>query len=407
LQLSIIIVNYNVKYFLELCLYSVQKACEKINAEIFVVDNNSSDGSRDYLPQKFPNVNFKWNTENVGFGKANNSVLTEAKGAHILFLNPDTIVPENCFTKCLQFFKENSNCGALGVKMIDGHGVFLKESKRSFPSPSASFFKMSGMTKLFPASKLFARYYAGNLPVNKNNIVDALAGAFIMLSKAAIEKTKGFDEDFFMYGEDIDLSFRIQKAGLVNYYFADTTIIHFKGESTQKQSANYVKHFYGAMKLFVQKHYADKKWLSFFMMPAISFSGRVASIKHSFSKNDNHIQPSTNAEQVAIVATEEEFNEILSIVKHASPPVIICGRIAPAENSDREILPALHNALSFLKNNKITQVIFCEGYLSFESIILTLQYFPKKLSYLFRAAKSNTITGDGKKGSKGIFFTKD
>lgn len=407
MQLSIIIVNYNVKYFLELCLYSVQKACEKIEAEIFVVDNNSSDGSKDYLPQKFPGVNFKWNIENVGFGKANNSVLSEAKGDYILFLNPDTIVPENCFTKCLHFFKEYNNCGALGVKMIDGHGVFLKESKRSFPSPAASFFKMTGMAKLFPSSKLFASYYAGNLAVNKNNIVDALAGAFMMLSKEAIKITKGFDEDFFMYGEDIDLSYRIQNAGLVNYYFADTTIIHFKGESTQKQSAGYVKHFYGAMRLFVQKHYADKKWLRFFMMPAISFSSSIASIKYSFSKKNNNISTPSNTGQLAIVATEEEFNEVLSIVKHASSPIIIAGRIAPAENSDPEILPALHNALSFLKKNKITQVVFCQGYLNFESIILTLQYFPQKLSYLFHAAKSNAITGDGKKGSKGIFFTKD
>ena len=157
LQLSIIIVNYNVKYFLEQCLYSVQKACTGIKAEVFVVDNHSADGSREYLSSKFPKVVFKWNMNNDGFGKASNSVLKETKGDYILFLNPDTIVPEDCFEKCLSFFKKNQNCGSLGVHMLDGSGRFLKESKRGFPSPLISLFKMAGLAGLFPSSKIFAR----------------------------------------------------------------------------------------------------------------------------------------------------------------------------------------------------------------------------------------------------------
>lgn len=255
MQLSVIIVNYNVKYFLQQCLFSVEKAINNIDAEVIVIDNNSSDDSMNYLKPKFAWVKFIENNENKGFGKANNIALKEAKGKYILFLNPDTIVPEDCFIKCIQFLEDNKDCGALGIKMNDGKGNFLPESKRSFPSPMTSFFKLVGLAYLFPKSKLFNKYALGYLDENKNHEVDVLAGAFIMTRKELIDKINGFDEIFFMYGEDVDLSFRIQQEGYKNYYFSESSIIHFKGESTKRGSLNYVKMFYEAMSIFVTKHY--------------------------------------------------------------------------------------------------------------------------------------------------------
>ena len=217
MQLSVIIVNYNVKYFLEQCLCSVLKACTDIETEIFVVDNNSTDGSRPFLEPLFPSVNFIWNDSNAGFAKANNQAVVKATGGHILFLNPDTIVPEDCFEKCLEFFKANPLAGALGVHMIDGSGKFLQESKRAFPSPLTSFYKLTGFTGLFPQSKIFAKYYLGHLSEKENHEVDVLAGAFMMLPRGVINKTGSFDEQFFMYGEDVDLSYRVQQAGFKNF----------------------------------------------------------------------------------------------------------------------------------------------------------------------------------------------
>jgi len=257
--LSVIIVNYNVKYFLEQCLHSVQKACFQIDAEVIVIDNNSTDGSREFLTPLFPDVNFIWNNSNVGFAIANNQALDIAKGDFILYLNPDTILPEDCIEKCIEFFEQNKNAGALGIKMIDGTGSFLKESKRAFPSPLTSFYKLTGLAALFPRSETFARYHLGHLTENENHEVDVLAGAFMMISKKVLDEIGNFDEQFFMYGEDVDLSYRIQKAGYKNYFFAESTIIHFKGESTKRGSMNYVRLFYKAMSLFVKKHYSGSK----------------------------------------------------------------------------------------------------------------------------------------------------
>lgn len=259
MQLSVIIVNYNVKYFLEQCLCSVVKACKNIDAEIIVADNCSTDGSKAYLSPKFNGVHFIWVNDNIGFAKANNLALSTAKGKYILFLNPDTIVPEDCFENCITFFDTHADAGALGIKMIDGTGTFLKESKRAFPSPLTSLFKLTGLARVFPKSKIFAKYHLGNLSADEDHEVDVLAGAFMMIPAAVLNAIGSFDETFFMYGEDVDLSYRIQKAGYKNYYFAGSTIIHFKGESTKKGSLNYVRLFYSAMSLFVKKHYSGSR----------------------------------------------------------------------------------------------------------------------------------------------------
>ena len=255
LRLSVIIVNFNVKYFLEQCLLSVRKSAAHLNLEIIVVDNHSKDGSLNYLQPKFPGVKFIASETNIGFAKACNRGLKCSDGELVLFLNPDTILPEDCFSKCIDFFENHSDCGALGVKMVDGSGNFLKESKRSFPSPLTSLFKLFGLSALFPKSKIFGRYHLGHLGKDTNHEVDVLAGAFMMVRKKVLDEVGAFDETFFMYGEDVDLSYRIQKAGYKNYYFAGTTIIHFKGESTRRGSLNYVKLFYNAMSIFVHKHY--------------------------------------------------------------------------------------------------------------------------------------------------------
>ena len=223
--------------------------------EVIVVDNHSKDESLEYLQPKFPEAKFISNPTNVGFAKACNRGLACASGEFVLFLNPDTIVAEDSFAKCIAFFDTHADCGALGVKMTDGSGNFLKESKRSFPSPVTSLYKLFGLSSVFPKSKLFGRYHLGHLDKNASHEVDVLAGAFMMVRKKILDVAGGFDEMFFMYGEDVDLSYRIQKAGYKNYYIADTTIIHFKGESTKRESLNYVKMFYNAMSIFVQKHY--------------------------------------------------------------------------------------------------------------------------------------------------------
>jgi GT2 family glycosyltransferase len=256
-MLAVIIVNYNVKYFLEQCLLSVEKAMVGIDGEIIVVDNASTDGSREYLEVLFPNVRFVWLPENVGFAKGNNIGLQQTIAEYILYLNPDTIVPEDCFTICMDFMQKHPDAGALGVKMIDGSGQFLKESKRAYPSLMTSFFKLTGLSSVFPHSKWFANYHLGHLNENNNHEVDVLSGAFMFVQKVLLDKIKGFDESFFMYGEDIELSYQIKQLGFKNYYCSDTCIIHFKGESTKKGSLKYVQLFYKAMIIFVDKHYKE------------------------------------------------------------------------------------------------------------------------------------------------------
>ncbi len=280
MQLSIIIVNYNVKYFLEQCLFSVVKALKNIEGEIIVIDNNSSDGSYDFFQNKFKDVNFIWNETNAGFAKANNQALKIASGEYILFLNPDTIIPEDCLEKCISFIKSQKNNAALGIKMLDGSGNFLKESKRAFPSPITSLYKIAGLAGFFPRSPTFARYHLGYLSENENHEVDVLSGAFMMVPKKILDIVGGFDEEFFMYGEDIDLSFGIQKAGFKNFYFAESNIIHFKGESTKKGSLNYVKMFYKAMSVFVKKHYGNNRagLFNFLIQAAIFLRAGLAAI---------------------------------------------------------------------------------------------------------------------------------
>ena len=279
MKLSIIIVNYNVKEYLANCLIALTKACEKIDAEIFVVDNGSNDGSRDFLENKFQNVHFKWNEANLGFAKANNSVLNNLSGEYILFLNPDTIIPEDSLLKCLDFFKDHKDCGGLGVYMQDGAGRFLKESKRGFPSPITAVYKFLGLSKIFPQSKTFAKYYEGHLDKNNYQTVDVLSGAFMMVPKVVIQKTGGFDEAYFMYGEDIELSYQINLLGYKNYYYPDVKIIHFKNKSATQNLTASKKHFFNAMKVFVRKRYSSKVVKKLILLTSIQIIQFVTLVK--------------------------------------------------------------------------------------------------------------------------------
>ena len=255
-RLTVIIVNYNVKHFLEQALVASLGAAERVPTEIIVVDNASADGSVEMVERRFPDITVIRNLDNTGFSKANNQGIEIAKGDYILLLNPDTVVEEDTFEKVVDFMDEHPQAGGLGVKMLDGKGEFLPESKRAFPTPGVAFWKAFGFSALFPKSKTFGRYHLGFLDEDETHEVDVLAGAFMLLRKTVIDEIGGLDETFFMYGEDIDLSYRIVKAGYKNYYYPETRIIHYKGESTKKGSLNYVRIFYSAMKIFARKHFS-------------------------------------------------------------------------------------------------------------------------------------------------------
>lgn len=285
-QLSVVIVNYNVKHFLEQVLLSVEVASKGLTVETWVVDNNSVDGSIEMVKEKFPWVKLIENHENVGFSRANNQALRLSNAKYSLLLNPDTVLQEDTFVKCIEYLDANPNVGGLGVRMIDGKGQFLPESKRGLPTPSVAFFKMTGLASLFPKSKYFGRYHMKYLSEFETHEVEILAGAFMMMRGETLAKVGLLDEQFFMYGEDIDLSYRIILGGYKNVYFADTTIIHYKGESTKKKSVNYVKVFYNAMVLFAKKHYSKRMagWFSFWIQIAIYLRASVALIFQSISK---------------------------------------------------------------------------------------------------------------------------
>jgi len=245
MKLSVIILNYNVRYFLELCVKSVQAAITEIDAEIIVIDNNSSDGSCTMVKELFPNVRLLENKDNVGFSRANNQGEAIAKGEYVCVLNPDTVVAEDTFLQLLNFSASKNNLGVVGCKLIDGSGKFLPESKRNVPTQLVAIKKLIGLSK---------RYYVSVLKDTDIGKASVFVGAFMFLTKKRYQEVGGLDERYFMYGEDIDFSYSILKAGYDNYYYGKTTVIHYKGESTLKDEV-YAKRFYGAMKLFYKKHF--------------------------------------------------------------------------------------------------------------------------------------------------------
>ena len=281
MDISIVIVNYNVQYFLDQCIQSILTSKHQLNVEILIVDNNSIDGSVAMLKEKYPNIHLVENKDNPGFAVANNQAIYLAQGKYVLLLNPDTLLSEDTLENCFNKMEQDEKIGALGIKMLDGKGNFLPESKRGFPDFWTAFYKMSGLSKLFPKSKKFNKYHLGHLNKDENHEIEVLSGAFMFLRKKALDEVGLLDEQFFMYGEDIDLSFRISKGGYKNHYLSESSIIHFKGESTKKTSISYTKHFYNAMAIFNKKHFSSKSFLiSKFIGIAILLSGFFAFFKN-------------------------------------------------------------------------------------------------------------------------------
>ena len=343
MQLSIIILNYNVRYFLELCVLSVQKAIEKIDAEIIVIDNNSQDDSCAMIKQRFPNVKLIENKENSGFPKGNNIGVAAAQGDYICILNPDTVVAEDTFTKVIAFAEKQQNLGIVGVKLIDGTGNFLPESKRGVPTPFVAFTKITGLYKLSP--KLFGKYYAQHLSENQTGEVDILVGAFMVMKRELYNEIGGFDEDCFMYSDDIDLSYMVLKKGKSNYYFHETTVIHYKGESTVKDGT-YMKRFQEAMNFFYKKHFRVSFFFSVFMELGIVFFSLVKKMQ---GKPKSKSKPC----YFILVSDDEVLREKL-------------------ENKSGKLVKRQNSAKSFAKNTD-TEVVFDQNYLSFKAIIQALE----------------------------------
>ncbi|MCB0722824.1 MAG: glycosyltransferase [Ignavibacteriae bacterium] len=282
-DVSIVIVNYNVKDLVDNCISSIYKAnTENHSLEVFLVDNNSIDGSAQFIREKYSGVEVIENEENVGFSKANNVALRKASGKYILILNPDTILEEGTYSRMIRFCEENPDAGAVTSKLILANGQLDSACKRSFPTPSVAIPRMLGLSKLFPNSRLFGRYNLTYLDENKTHVVDAICGAFMFIPKTALDKAGLFDEDYFMYGEDLDLCFRITKSGYRIYYYPDVTTIHLKGSSTQKTNISYVNNFYGAMDIFVRKNFTGvPKLLSWIIRIGIFFRSFVSYVKRT------------------------------------------------------------------------------------------------------------------------------
>lgn len=358
MKLSIIILNYNVQYFLELCLRSVQAAVLNIDAEIIVVDNNSEDGSCDMVKTLFPNVNLIENKENHGFSKGNNIGVLQAKGEYLCILNPDTVVAEDTFLKLLEFSKNKKKLGIVGCRLNNGSGLFLPESKRNIPSVNVALKKILGDSKL---------YYANHLSKTDTGEVDVLVGAFMLVKKEVYNDVGGFDEDYFMYGEDIDLSYKMLKAGYKNHYYGDTTVIHFKGESSLRDK-NYARRFYGAMQIFYEKHFKQNLLFDLVVWLGIKLAFILRRIK-KVKVNDisDYIFVSDKRNQ----KIEDALNKKM----------------------------ILQTKLNDVKPN--SEIIFDANVLSYKEIIEFMVYSEKEITYKILPNKSNFIIGSNNGFSQG------
>lgn len=363
MKLSVIILNYNVQYFLELCLRSVEAAISNIEAEIIVVDNNSEDGSCQMVKTLFPKVNLIENKENSGFSKGNNIGVLQAKGEYLCILNPDTVVAEDTFLKLLEFSENKEKLGIVGCRLKNGSGVFLPESKRNVPTVSVALKKMLGNPEM---------YYVNHLSQNDIGQADILVGAFMLLKRSLYNKVGGLDEDYFMYGEDIDLSYKILKAGYKNYYYGDTTVIHFKGESTLKDK-NYARRFFGAMQIFYKKHF--KQNLIFDMVVWLGI--KLAFIFRRMRK---------------------------AKVKDISGYVFVSNKKNDKLESALYQKLLLQTKLSFVEPN--SEIIFDANVISYKEIINYIECSEKELTYKILPNKSNFIIGsnDGFSQGKVISF---
>lgn len=380
MQLSVIILNYNVRYFLEQCVLSVQKATQNLNAEIIVVDNNSPDDSCQMIKERFPDVILIENKENLGFPKGNNIGVQIASGQYICILNPDTVVAEDTFERMLAFAKSKNDLGIVGCKLIDGTGKFLPESKRGIPTPFVAFTKIFGLYKILPFPS-FGKYYASHLSENQTGQVEILVGAFMILKKELYEEIGGFDERYFMYGEDIDFSYSILQKGKTNYYFAETTVIHYKGESTVKDGT-YMKRFQQGMELFYEKNMKTSVFFSLFM--------KLGMVFFSFLKMfQGKQQPKTSPESYILVSDNENTKEKLQQVLKKNI------QITTIENQKAVF------SQTFSKQG-LTEVILDNNYLTFKDSIHFLEtYKNTNLTFKIVPEQSGFIIGSNSSNDRG------
>jgi GT2 family glycosyltransferase len=381
MQLSVIILNYNVRYFLEQCVLSVQEAIKEIDAEIIVVDNNSSDESVLMMKQKFPDVKLIENKENFGFPKGNNIGVRQAKGKYICILNPDTVVAEDTFTKILAFAERQNNLGIIGCKLIDGTGAFLPESKRGIPTPWVAFTKIFGLYKIFPQTKLFNQYYAQHLNENETGKVAILVGAFMFLEKELYEDLKGFDEDCFMYADDIDLSYRALQKQKSNYYFHETTVLHYKGESTVKDE-KYMKRFQEAMNFFYQKHFKKSLFFTFFIQMGTWFFSFVKMFQGKVK-----IKPSP--ESYVFYSLNEDLSEKLALT--------LKNKVSFLEIPEEKMV----NSCLVFKGKKV-EIILDNQYVSFKKCIKIIETLKdKSITFKILPKKANFIIGSDSRNDRG------
>ncbi|MCF6140839.1 glycosyltransferase family 2 protein [Flavobacterium sp. K77] len=387
MQLSVVILNYNVRHFLEQCVLSAQSALLDLDAEIIVVDNNSSDDSVAMIKERFPTVKLIQNAENSGFPKGNNVGVAVAQGDYVCILNPDTVVSEDTFVKVLAFAEKQSNCGIVGVKLIDGAGNFLPESKRGVPTPWVAFTKIVGLYRIFPhykwSKQLFGKYYAQHLNENESGPVSILVGAFMVLKRDLYTELKGFDENCFMYSDDIDLSYRALLAGKSNFYFHETTIIHYKGESTIKD-ASYMKRFQEAMTFFYQKHFKVSFLFRFLMQVGISFFSFIKMLQGSSA--DKWQQMQTPDGYILFSKNKMLANKLASILQNN----VVFHDITPEKM-----------VFSFTeKGEKQVEIILDSEHMSFKECIsflesarnkgFTFKILPKRANFLIGSNNSNS-----------------
>ncbi len=387
MQLSVIIVNYNVRYFLEQCLLSVQAALRGIDGEIIVVDNISPDDSCAMVKEKFPKVILIENKENVGFSKANNQGVAIAKGKYVLILNPDTVVAEDTFAKILSFAEKKKNLGILGVKLVDGTGNFLPESKRGLPTPKVAFNKMFGISN--PTK---GKYYATHLKEDETGTIDILVGAFMLIEREKYNEIGGFDEEYFMFGEDIDISYKMLKKGYKNYYYPNTQILHYKGESTAK-NAKYLGNFYGAMRIFYKKHFRLNKAYDLIMHLGIKFWYWIKYFQ--VKKKDKTITPPKN---ILYIGNENHIYEALR--KHYTTSEVHLFAVCETRVVSR--FDDLEKIESILTEKRIDEIIFDNQSNAFSKIIFYMISLKNKgIRFKIHPKNSNFVIGSNDKDGKG------
>ena len=378
MQVSVIILNYNVRYFLELCVLSVQSALAHIEGEIIVVDNNSQDDSCEMMKQRFPNVKLIENKDNSGFPKGNNIGVAAAQGKYICILNPDTVVAEDTFAKVLAFAERQNDIGAVGVKLIDGSGNFLSESKRGVPTPFVAFTKMMGLYKLLPKVKLLGKYYAQQLSENETGKVDILVGAFMLMKRDLYLEIGGFDENCFMYSDDIDLSYRMLLKGKSNYYYHETTVIHYKGESTVKDGV-YMKRFREAMEFFYKKHFKVSRVFSSFMQAGIIFFSFIKMFQgHTKEKKtaQSYIFYSSSDELINKIASKLQKKVVFRDLK--TEKMVISSKISLGTKTEMLLD---NNCISFKEIINFIESLKNKG--------LSFKVLPKNTAFLIGSDNSN------------------